>query len=369
MLKEIGSNFWLDTKQLIENSEKSTKIDFTSFNLKAKDSILLSTGRAAISFVLRQIKEIKGEKEIHALIPPYTCETVLQPFLEEGFKIYTYDLDGKLFLHEECLKAALDVSRADVVLIHRYFGFNTVDRIDEVVRDYQKKGTVFIEDRTQNLFSSFDSLPAEYFVGSFRKWAAIPEGGYCISVAGQMRYEKRPEACDAELVRAKLHAFQLKYDYMVKDVGEKNAVLDAYAVAEHILDCEKDFFCMSEESISLFNQLDVDNLKMARRRNYQYVYENLQGNNNYSFLTGELQDGDVPLYIALKSEKRNQIQAWLREHDVYAPVVWPKPRRMPQVSDTVRQIYDQVICLPIDQRYHLDDMERMTVIIKEFKGK
>lgn len=366
MKKEIGSNFWLDTSQF-ENT-RNLKIEPEDFNLKAEDGVLLSTGRSAITFAIRQIKKVKLSKKISALIPPYTCETVLQPFEDEETEINVYDIENDLSLTVDGLRNAIEDSDADIVLIHRYFGFDTTSEIKEVIREYQEKGVVFIEDRTQNLFSSFESLPVDYIVGSFRKWAAIPEGGYCYATNSFIDKSDKPELSDIRLVNAKLQAFQLKNDYMENDIGEKAAFMKAYAEAEHILDMETEFFKMSDESIKIIKQLDVGALKMKRRRNYRYVYEKLADRKDFSILTGKLREGDVPLYLALLTEKREQLQVWLREHNIYAPIVWPKPNQMPEVSDTVQKIYDQVICLPIDQRYELDDMERMVDLVRRFRG-
>ena len=365
--KEIGSNFWLAKNQLmLDRSENN--VDMEKFNLQGEDCVFLSTGRAAILFAIKQIKQEKGLKNINALIPSYTCETVLQPFLDEKASIYVYDIDDKLYLNSDKLKSAIAHSHADIVLIHRYFGFNTTYGIDEVIMDYVKKGVVFIEDRTQNLFSSFASLPVQFVVGSFRKWAAIPEGGYCLSTIHKMEKPQKPDSCDRELVNAKLHAFYLKHEYMVSDSGVKSEFLKAYAEAEDIIENEKGFFRMSDESISILNMLDIEALKIKRQQNYQFVYNNLSDYKQVTLLTEKLSDGIVPLYIALKSEKRNQIQAWLRKHDIYAPIIWPKSELIPYVSDTLQQIYNQVLCLPIDQRYGEDEMERMVKIIKKYGG-
>lgn len=367
MRKEIGSNFWLDKKQL--KNETGLELMLSDVNIKAIDSVYLSTGRGAISFAIKQIKKIIPLKKISVLIPSYTCETVLQPFQNENIEIHSYDINLDLSLTADSLRNDLERYKPNIVLIHRYFGFDTALEISGVINEYKKRGIIFIEDRTQNLFSSFESLPVDFIVGSFRKWAAIPDGGYCYSTVKSIKKDEKPKLNDKELIEAKLHAFWLKNEYMENNLGEKAEFLKAYLKAEDILNAEKELFRMTDESIEIFNQLNIAELKSKRRRNYEYVYNNLYNIRDISFLTGKLGEDDVPLYFALLSEKREELQMWLRKYDIYAPIVWPQPELLSQVSATVQKIYNQVICLPIDQRYELDDMERMVELIKKWGGK
>ena len=364
MWREIGSNFWIDPRTV---DTKSSELGFLKINLKEANSVLLSTGRSAISYALQNIKKIKKKEDLVALIPPFTCDTVLQPFLDEGILSFAYDINETLNINAERLKFFIESNNADVVLIHRYFGFDTAVGVEDVIKEYQNKGVIFIEDRTQNLFSTFESLPADYVVGSLRKWGPIPDGGFCSVVKGGSLYITQPEMYDRELVEKKLKAFSLKYEYMENGRGDKKILLQAYIDAENTLDSEDDFYKMSKESVAIWNYLDFIGMAAKRRQNYQYIFNYIRKLKDLNLLTGELQDGIVPLYLAITTSNRNQIQAHLREHAIYAPIVWPKPNFCPAISKTVQKIYDHVLCLPIDQRYDLDDMERMIKVLEKYR--
>ena len=203
MLKEIGSNFWLNADIFYLGSHDGT-LNISDFGISCKETMLLSTGRAAILYALKDIKTIKGKKHLTALIPPYTCDTVLQPFIDENIDVYAYNVNDDLNINEEEFSDLLNKIQPDIVLIHRYFGFDTVFGSEKIINEYRNNGCFFIEDRTQSLFSGFSSLGVDYIVGSFRKWDAIPDGGFCCKVDDSFVLSSSEMKEDTLLVKSKL---------------------------------------------------------------------------------------------------------------------------------------------------------------------
>lgn len=83
MLREIGSNFWLNPNEDYID-EKAVSVE--DYGYKGKDSVFLSTGRAAENLVLDVIEKHNPNIKKVAVIPPYTCHTILQPFYDHGYK-------------------------------------------------------------------------------------------------------------------------------------------------------------------------------------------------------------------------------------------------------------------------------------------
>ena len=52
---------------------------------------------------------------------------------------------------------------------------------------------------------------------------------------------------------------------------------------------------------------------------------------------------------------------------IYAPVVWPKADCCPEVDKDSEYVYEHILCIPIDQRYDVDDMERVVKVIKSIE--
>lgn len=63
-------------------------------------------------------------------------------------------------------------------------------------------------------------------------------------------------------------------------------------------------------------------------------------------------------------DDREKIQKLLVKNAVYAPIIWPKNEIFSRVSEKVEYVYEHLLCIPIDQRYDTDDMERIGAIMK-----
>lgn len=81
MYREIGSDFWYDTSKI-----KDLKCDIEFKNIKLfeyEDIAYLWNGRSAIKFILDNVK-CNNKK---ALLPSYTCHTVIEPLLKKNMKL------------------------------------------------------------------------------------------------------------------------------------------------------------------------------------------------------------------------------------------------------------------------------------------
>jgi hypothetical protein len=119
--KEIGSNFWLNRCDELKTKEIS--LDFLQLNIR--DVAFLSTGRSAISFVLEYI-ELPVHKKV-ALLPPFTCHTVIEPFINAGYKVFYYRIDKNLTCSRQYFLEDIEKYQPSVVLVHGYFGCYLTD--------------------------------------------------------------------------------------------------------------------------------------------------------------------------------------------------------------------------------------------------
>ena len=84
-----------------------------------------------------------------------------------------------------------------------------------------------------------------------------------------------------------------------------------------------------------------------------------------SIIFSVLPDDVTPLYFPILVDNRVQWQDLLADNDIYAPVVWPKADHCPDIDDNSQMIYDKILCIPIDQRYGIDDMDRIVKVINK----
>lgn len=360
MQQEIGSNFYLNPKN---DYRPKRHLSLPDIKIEGSDAVFVSTGRGAESLILDEIRTRRPSAEKVALIPPYTCETVIAPFLKHGYALRAYSVGEDLRATPEMLSRDIEESDASVVLLHSFFGFDSLPDCEEVILRYASDDVVFIEDKTQSLFSSFPTLPAAYVTGSLRKWAGMPDGGYAVRRDGH--FSVRPTEYDRDLTKAKMNASFLKYRYLFQSIGEKAAFLDEYRVAEDILDAQSQYYAISPASEAAFLDLNIPELRRKRKENYQTVFDGIRNLNGVTPVCGELTEDVTPLYFLLLTENREKLQEQLRQADIFAPVVWPKSELLPKICAEAETLYRHALCIPIDQRYDTDDMERVVERIKE----
>lgn len=354
MQPEIGSNFWITPEDL---ETESAELDSSAFGCRGSDSVWLSTGRSAIAFTLEEARRRDPDMGCTALLSPYTCHTVIKPFLKAGYTVKTYPVDEHLQTDGGTLLQAAEESGASVVLVHRYFGFDTLPGAGETVAVLRDRGVVTIEDRTQCIYSGLGPLAVDYTIGSIRKWSGVPDGAFAVCREGT--FSRRPEGPDLALAEAKTAAGVAKYRCLFQHTGDKPAFLALFREAEELLDRQKGFRAMGDLSLRMQTALDIETLRRKRRENYQTLLGGLEGCPGVQPLFSELPKDAVPLYFPLWVENdRAALQTWLRDASIYAPVVWPRPENLPPVCRWAEAFYQHLLCLPIDQRYDADDMER-----------
>lgn len=354
MLSEIGSNFWLSP-----DAKKESGIDVSIFNVSYEDSVFTSSGRGAVSLILSEQKSHSRR----ALLPSFTCESVIEPFVRKGYDVEYYSVGESLVVSEERFTAEVKLSRPDVILVHNYFGFDTASGISEILSDLMSEGITVIEDITQSLYSSFCRLPADYLTGSFRKWAGIPDGGFALKSKG--KFGNRPDKEDCRLTEAKKTAMEAKYAYLFNGIGNKEDFLKKYAEAESLLENEEAVYGMSGFSVLQQANLDVRFLRERRRSNYLKLANEVGKVVRPLFTV--LPDDVVPLYFpVLCGGRRKELQSLLRSNCIYAPVVWPKPPVITSSMEKADCFYNDLLCIPCDQRYGRDEMEKIVSVIDEW---
>ena len=361
MLTEIGSNFWISPND--GNIGRALGTPCSIFGYNGSDYAWLSTGRSATRLVLQTIEERNPNVRKVALIPSFTCYTVIDPFIDFGYEIHTLPLSLELKTTPEDILQCVAQTGAGALLVHRYYGFDTLPGFNKVVEALRNKGVIVIEDCTQCLYSDFPVSDADYFVGSIRKWCGVPDGGFAICRDGV--FEHKPICSDEKMVDSKRVASELKYQFLFEGKGDKPTFKAKYREAEELLDNQTGYYSIGDLSARIQAELEVDKLKYKRRENYNVLLKGLKDVAGLSILFKDLPDVITPLYFPILVDDREQWQDLLANNDIYAPVVWPKADHCPDIDDNTYTIYDKILCIPIDQRYGTDDMERIVKVINK----
>ena len=363
MLSEVGSNFWISPEETV--AKKTANLSTSQFLCFGSDSAWFSTGRSATLYVLDTIEQRKQEVKKVVVLPPFTCHTVIEPFLSKGYEVHTYHVGKDLMSPIDEIRSIVNAVQPGVFLFHRFFGKDTVKGIDTFIPELRQKGIIVIEDCTQCLYSSFKKSDADYFVGSIRKWCSVPDGGFAVCREGV--FKNKPTQMDIALQNAKKEASVLKYEYLFERKGDKSLFLNKYREAEDILDAQNSYYTISDLSALIQNNLDIQHLTQRRRVNYQVIESKLSECQNVKLVFEHIEEDEVPLYCPILCFERQKIQKTLVANRIYAPVVWPKADCCPEVDKDSEYVYEHILCIPIDQRYDQDDMERVVEVIRSIE--
>ena len=353
-IKEIGGDYAIS-----EDNSKKNATSCTIFN--SWDVQYISTCRSAIKEILDENKLTIGNKV--ALVPSFTCHVCVEPFVEKGYNVYPYPINRDLTINISELLEYVAKYNPSVILVHSYFGFNTLNAATECLEELKNKGVLIIEDLTHGMWGEFEHLNVQYHIGSIRKWLEIPDGAF---VKG-LKKDLYKLVEDTSLVDAKVKGMLEKQKHLTNNTAD-NEYRKIQMEAESILDSRKETYKMSELSAGLLNDLDVDVFKDIRRNNYNKLSQLLSQIPHIDLVLGECKDEEVPFMVPVYvPEQRRVLQKYLVENKIFPTIIWGRPDAIKEdLDEDAKYIYDHILCFHCDQRYGLDDMERIASTINMY---
>lgn len=360
MFKEIGGNFWIEPSQIEENN--CNKWDFKFVN-EAEKVAYLSSGRSSILLILEQLK-IKNKV---ALLPIYTCESVIQPFLLNKYEVKFYEINKDLVTNEKNLIKCVEAYKPSVVFIQDYFGFNTSRNVKTNYKWLKSKGIIIIEDLTHSSFSKFKKGDADYYIASIRKWLGIPDGAVAITTNKEIKLKKYN--INEKRINLFVKAAFLKNEYIKNfDSKLKPEFRKLYYASEDLFDSDYSVYSMSEISTKILCNYNFKNLFKYRRKNFNYLQKELKGNKWITAVFDNLPVDVVPLYFPVYVKcDRKKLQDFLAKNEIYAPIHWPIPEAcLKQLNSRTIKTYNNILSLPCDQRYNIKEMERIIDCLNKY---
>ena len=300
------------------------------------------------------------------LLPAYTCDTVITPFKEQGWTCVYYPVDLQLRIETQSALDLYNQYQASLIVVHPYYG-KDLNKTEIDSLDYlHGKGCKVAVDLTQCVFSSQRLSCVDYYLGSYRKWFAIPDGGY-LECIGQTDGFDAPLEENAEFVSLQMDAMYLRGLYFQTDNEEVKSIsrrlnkmaveMTDYNIAPHK---------MSGISRALLAKEDKLENQKRRYSNYKYLLDQLEVVKDCRIFCDNMDEvNSAPLYFMIFVNDRSDLQRDLAERHIYAPVIWPVVYDEVLINDTIKYIYDHILAIPIDQRYDEHDMEKIVEAIKE----
>lgn len=114
------------------------------------DVFLLSTGRAAMSFLLRTLRQqCQENNRTRVVIPSYTCYSVAASIIAAGLEVMVCDIDTTTLSYDPAQLESIDYTRVLAVVSANLYGIpNDLNRIEYVAAS---NGVCLIDDAAQSL--------------------------------------------------------------------------------------------------------------------------------------------------------------------------------------------------------------------------
>lgn len=369
---EIGSIFEVNPAVVKESGEIAELHLSQVDRYGKKNRCYTASGREAIELALISLEREKPGTPRRCLMPAYMCDSVFLPFLHQGWELIFYSVDRELkSAGEEIFRLALE-NDPGLIFIHPYYGTDTCRGLRRQLSTLRRSGVMVMEDVTQSYYLEEAGQEADFVVGSLRKWYAVPDGGFVVS--------DLPLAADIlregeDYAKERLAPLLQKWEYLQdEDMPEKEkkrrktAFLTENRSLEAGLDCYEGVRRMSRLSARILSEVDEEAARQARAENYRYLCEKIDGMKRFWPILFKEEEG-APLYFPIYVKERDELQRFLGERGVYAPVLWPLGElNRDELQGDEAYIYEHMLALPIDQRYGIPQMENIAQILTLYEN-
>lgn len=313
-LKEIGGYFELET---FKGNEYHT------------EALRLNSARNSLIYLMmaKKIKKI--------YIPYFLCNSVKKALIKQKYYFQEYHVDKNL-------RPIIDftLSSNEYILIVNYFGQLSIGEIDNIV----KKNKNVIIDNTQSFFSK--NIDGACSFNSCRKFVGVSDGSYLYSdrkIDFNLERDRSSDRMVHILGRFETNASDYYRNFIENDKEMANNSLKE----------------MSKITTNFLRGIDYGNVKNKRNENFEILYKHL---NEFNELKVNKVSGPFcyPLYI----DNGDEIRKELIKKKIYIPILWPEIFNKEGVSNIEKNLSQNIVHLPCDQRYGVEDME---TIIREVK--
>lgn len=291
-----------------------------------KNSIRLNTGRNALEYILLANSYTK------LYIPYYTCEVILEPLKKLNIDYQFYSID-------KTLSPIFDfnsIKENEAFLYTNYFGI-----CDKIVSKLSLICKNLIIDNAQSFFSTPISNINTFY--SPRKFFGVPDGAYLYSKKLLDQNFKIDSSID-------------RFDYLIGRIefGAEN-FYNSFKKTEDSLKSEP-IKQMSYTTKAILSSIDYNEIKKKRIENFNKYDEALNKSNKLKF---ELTSSSVPMIYPYLIENASEIKKKLISNKIFVATYWPNVKQWANDDSFELFLYKNLLCLPIDQRYDFNDIERV----------
>lgn len=295
------------------------------------DGLLLSSGRACLEVILRQRRPAR----VH--VPRYTCDVVVEPMAGLDLAVALYPVSAEL------LPDPLPVvGTNEMLLVNNYFGLQD----EHCAMLAERFGDRLIVDCSQ----AFHAPPTGHGAYTFytpRKFCGVADGGILFGdglVAPELPRDRSWERSSHLLQRVDEGARAGYTTFQRND-----ASLTGRAAMR-----------MSHLTHRILQAYDHDQARLRRHANFAVLHDILRDRN--AFAPPPPDRFACPMVYPFRSSEPG-LRERLIAAGVFVATYWPNVREWCAPGSAEYRLMDELLPLPIDQRYDEGDMARILAVL------
>ena len=288
-----------------------------------EDGVKLNCGRNALAYILeaKQIKKLA--------IPYFLCNSIAEVCTRYGVDVRYYHIGENLEPEHVSLQAG------EWLYIVNYYGQLSAERQQQLAGQYEH----VIMDHAQHYYA--EPLPGIDTLYTCRKYFGVSDG----AVLYTDRQLDRPLEQDVSYDR--IHYVLGRFEGSANTFFEEASKNNARFAQEPIRK-------MSKLTENLLHGIAYDTIREKRTANFTCLDRALRTINRLQLQTpaGAFM---YPLYVA----QADRIRRRLQQQQIYIPVLWPEVLTGCAANTWEYQLAQNILPLPVDQRYGQAEMEYM----------
>ena len=314
-MKEIGGYYGME--DLISN-------EFYS------DLLALNSGSNALLYLLKARKI----KKLH--IPYYLCDSVSTLLRKHGYEFEYYHVDQEF---QPIFDKELE--QGEYLYIVNLYGQFTQEKTLALKKHYGQ----LILDHSQAFFQK--PLEGVDTIYSCRKYFGVPDGSYLATDA------VLHETIEQDISKDRMAHILGRYE------GTASEYYNDFRNSNDFL-AEVPLRTMSKLTHNLMGAIDYEKASRIRNENYAYLEKQLDADNPLKLTMPEGAFA-YPLLVEDGIPVRNR----LAEQKIYIPLLWPNVLDECPEESIEYQYAANILPLPCDQRYGLEDMAYLVEMVKK----
>lgn len=312
-MREIGGYIELDTYHL---------------PMLHRNAIALNCGRNCLAYLFksRNIKKLK--------VPYFICNSIFNVCDREGVQKVYYHIDSSFRPVSD-----LTLESDEWLYLVNLYGQISNDEIERYVEKYDR----VIVDQANDYF--VEPLPGVDTFYTCRKWFGVADGAFL--------YTDKPLAEEFPQDES--------YDRMKFLLGRYERTANEFYTgynANNKYFADQPIKRMSKLTGNLLHGIDYGFVENRRRDNFRYLHQRLGSINQLKLKDGLFM---YPLMLENGAALRKRLQA----EKIYIPTLWPTVFEVAEKDGIEYQMAENILPLPIDQRYEIDDMEYISSRIEK----